>query len=259
MGAIKTFLKWCLPERAFLHLQALDHYLNGEAEIRLVSQLCPKGREAIDAGANIGTYSYFLRKHAKRVYAYEPNPELAARLARLFPDVTVRNLALSDKRGHVVLKVPVDTVGNVQHELASISQNFEGYVREFHVDAITIDSENLSDVGFVKIDVEQHEREVLYGALLTIERCHPVIMTEISPLKYEQGLCEVFSFITDIGYVGWFSFDRNWLPLRSFQAEIHAQKKHFGDCRAFVGTNLLFFPTDHALALTGPFQKHARA
>ena len=252
MRVLKTFLKSCLPEQALLHLQALDHYFNGEAEIRLVSQLCPVGREAIDAGANIGTYSYFLRKYAKRVYAYEPNPALAARLARVLPNVTVRNLALSDRSGQVVLKIPVDANGNVQHELASISQNFGGSVQEFQVNSITIDSENLADIGFLKVDVEQHEREVLHGALGTIDRCRPVIMTEISPLRYEQGLREVFSFLTDIDYVGWFRFNQQWLPLQSFQDEVHANKQHFGNSRAFVGNNLLFFPSKNALAQTGP-------
>jgi FkbM family methyltransferase len=252
MRAIRTFLKSRLPEQAVLHLQAIDHYFNGEGEIRLVSQLCPIGREAVDAGANIGTYSYFLRKYAKRVYAYEPNPDLAARLTRLLPDVTVRNLALSDKSGQVVLKVPMDSDGIVQHELASISQDFGGSVHEFHVNSITIDSENLADVGFLKVDVEQHEREVLHGARRTIDRCRPVIMTEISPLKYEQDLREVFSFITDINYVGWFKFNQHWIPLQSFQDDVHANKRHFGNSQAFVGNNLLFFPSETALAQTGP-------
>jgi len=30
----------------------------------------------------------------------------------------------------------------------------------------------------IKIDVEQHERAVIQGALATIERCRPVIMIE---------------------------------------------------------------------------------
>jgi FkbM family methyltransferase len=250
--AIKAFLKSRFPEQTLLHLQALDHYFNGEAEVRLIAQLCPIGREAIDAGANIGTYSYFLRKYAKRVYAYEPNPDLAARLTRLLPDVTVRNVALSDKPGQVVLKIPVDSDGNVQHELASISQEFGGPVREFQVDSITIDSENLADIGFLKVDVEQHEREVLHGALSTIERCRPVIMTEISPLKYGQGLREVFSFLTDMDYVGWFKFNQGWLPLHLFNDDVHANKEHFGNSRAFAGTNLLLFPSENALAQTGP-------
>src|SRR5258706_9449059 len=99
-----------------MHLRAIDHYFNGESELRLIHSLCSAGRDAIDAGANIGSYTYFLRRHARKVYAYEPNPELASRLLRLLPDVYVRNVALSDASMELVLHVPIDAGGHAHHE-----------------------------------------------------------------------------------------------------------------------------------------------
>lgn len=252
MGAMKKILKKILPESALLHLQAFDHYFNGEPELRLVSKLCPAGREAIDAGANIGTYSYFLRKYAKRVYAYEPNPGLAARLARLIPEITVRNVALSDRARQVVLKVPVDANGLMQHELASIAQHFDGATRDYSIEATTIDSEDFADVGFIKVDVEQHEREVLLGGMETIRRCRPVIMTEVTPLKYDRELPAIFSFILRLNYVGWFRYSEKWFPLTSFRSDIHAREQNFGDAASFVGSNLVFLPAEHPSSDAGP-------
>jgi FkbM family methyltransferase len=249
---LKRFLESILPERTISHLQALDHYLHGEEEIRLLSAICPKGREAIDAGANIGTYSYFLSKYASAVYAYEPNPGLAARLKRILPRVNVRNVALSDSAGEVVLRVPCDSNGNIRHELASISQRFDGQVQEFSVEATTIDSEQINNVGFIKIDVEQHEKEVLRGAMNTIARCRPNIMTEISPLRYKNGLREYFSFLTDVGYRGWFRFDEIYMPIEQFVDAVHANPKNFGDRQKFVANNLLLFPAETKLAAMGP-------
>src|SRR5262245_33620344 len=121
---LKQVAQKILPAPLLRHLQAFDHLLHGEPELRLLKRVCPKGRSAIDAGANIGTYTYFLRKYAARVVAYEPNPELAKRLQRAFPDVAVRNVALSDRMGMATLRVPV-WQGRAQHELASISQSFD--------------------------------------------------------------------------------------------------------------------------------------
>lgn len=252
MRALKSMLKQTLPRRLLVHLQAWDHYLHGEPELRLISQLSATGRDAIDAGANIGTYTYFLRKHARRVYAFEPNPNLAGKLSRLFPQVVVRNLALSDKPGEVVLKMPLDAHGNELHELSSIAQTFQCPTRDFAVKSVTIDSEQFDNIGFLKVDVEQHEREVLRGAMETIKRCRPTILTEVSPLKYDDALPEVFTFLTQHAYVGWFRFASKWLPLSDFRPEIHSNHAHFGDKEKFVGGNIIFFPAEHALSQSGP-------
>ena len=173
MGTIKARIAKLLPDTLLLHLQALDHYLNGEPELRLLKHLVDRRKSAIDAGASIGMYSYFLRRYAKAVRAYEPNPDLAARLRRLLPDVVVRQVALSDASGELTLAVPLDGTGRPLHELGSVAQTFDGAHRQFRVQCSTLDSEELADVGFIKIDVEQHEREVLRGALATIRRCRP--------------------------------------------------------------------------------------
>lgn len=85
-----SFTKRIIPEKLYARLQVVDHYLAGERELRLLSHLCDRNRVSLDIGANVGTYTYFMRWYSRRVYAYEPNPELAARLHRLYPDVVIR-------------------------------------------------------------------------------------------------------------------------------------------------------------------------
>ena len=69
MHWLKSKIVALLPPVAVMHLRALDHYIYGEQELRLLKGLVDPNRLAIDAGANIGTYSYFLRKYAVAVYA----------------------------------------------------------------------------------------------------------------------------------------------------------------------------------------------
>jgi FkbM family methyltransferase len=248
---LKAIANSCLPERSRIHVQALDHYLHGEPEVRLIRRVCPAGRVAVDVGANIGTYTYFLRRVAAEVYAYEPNPHLAARLQRCFPDVHVRNVALSDREDKVELRIPISD-GRAQHELGSIAQTFDAEAQSFVVDAITLDSEALPNVGFLKVDVEQHERSVLRGSMKTIDAWRPAIMTEVTPLLYEDRLDRVFSFLTDLDYRGWFCFGGRFLPLSGFDPSVHADPDNWGVRDAFMGSNMFFFPRESALAAGGP-------
>ncbi len=238
---IKDLLRRILPETAVARLQAADHYLNGEPEIRLLPHLCDANRMSLDIGANIGTYTYFMRRHSRRVRAYEPNPELAARLQRLFPGVTVRHAAVSDQPGELVLRIPVEE-GRLQHELAGVAHQSDapGEFVKHTVAAVRIDDEDLTDIGFIKIDVEQHELPVLRGAMETIEACLPAILTEVAPLKYPQAVPETFAFLTDLGYSGWFKFDGRYLPFSQFVGEEHANPAQFG--RRFMHNNVVFLP-----------------
>jgi FkbM family methyltransferase len=248
---LKAIASSWLPERMRIHLQALDHYLNGEPELKLLRLVCPPGRAAVDIGANIGTYTYFLRRIAAHVHAYEPNPDLAARLQRMFPDVTVRNVALSDHPHKVELRIPM-AGGRPQHELGSIAQAFDGETRAYAVEAVTLDAEQLADVGFLKIDVEQHERPVMRGALGTIGKSRPVIMSEVTPLLYEDRIDRVFSFLTDLDYRAWFGFGGRFLPLAQFDPEKHANPANFGKPDRFMRNNMFFFPRESRQAETGP-------
>jgi len=252
MGTIKALIAKLLPDTLLKHLQAIDHYWNGEPELRLLKHLVDPRKSAIDAGASVGTYSYFLRKYAKAVRAYEPNPDLASRLQKLMPDVLVRQVALSDAIGELTLAVPLDRTGRLLHELGSVAQTFDGVIRQFRVQCSTLDSEEIADVGFIKIDVEQHEREVLRGALATIRRCRPVILIEVCPLQYEKSVPEEFHFLLKDNYCAWFSFADRWHPLEVFQRDVHSKRGGFGKRGQFMGNNLIFFPREHALAKVGP-------
>ena len=49
----------------------------GEVELHLLEFLCRRDRDAIDVGANDGSYVHYLRRHARQVIAFEPMPSLA--------------------------------------------------------------------------------------------------------------------------------------------------------------------------------------
>jgi hypothetical protein len=88
----------------------------------------------------------------------------------------IYEIALSNKQGTMPLY-------NSQHRnyggfsLHSYSINSSFLVKE-SVDVITLDSLNLSNISMIKIDVENHENEVLRGGKQTILNNKPIIFVE---------------------------------------------------------------------------------
>jgi len=242
--SVKSFVRDMLPEAMEIRVQVIDHYWRGEPELRALKQLCDRSRPAIDVGANIGTYTYFLQRYASRVVAFEPNPQLASRLRRIFPTVDVREKAVSDSLCTMDLFVPV-FADRMMHELGSITQEYTSAqsVERHRVSVVSMDSEGFDDVGFIKIDVEQNEVAVLRGACETIARCRPIIMTEVAPLIYEDGLVETFQFLCDMDYEGWFTFEGKKQPFSQFSPRKHANREYYG-IKGFMNPNVLFLPRE---------------
>lgn len=238
-AGIKHLVAAALPPRWLIHLQAADHYLNGEPELRLVSRLCDRSRTAIDVGANIGVYTYFLRRHARHVFAFEPNIELAAMLRRKFVSrVTVIQAAVSEEVGTAVFHVPV-VAGRSAHELGSLEATDEAATK-LEVPTVRLDDQDCGDVGFLKIDAERHDQAVLRGAMQMIRRSQPNILIEVTPLLYGRPLREVFAPLTELGYQGYFRFAGAYLPLERFEQDQHADPAAFGRQDKFMGANMIF-------------------
>jgi FkbM family methyltransferase len=165
-----------VPGRCYIRYRAAKEWWRGEAEIRLLPSLIDRRRDAIDVGANKGTYSYFMARLARHVYAFEPNPKMFAVLRRTTGrNVTALPLALSDRTSVATLRVPYGRKGvSNQGSSLSTAKPMENFI-PLAVESRRLDDLGLADIGFIKIDVEGHEREVLEGAAETIGRDRPVL------------------------------------------------------------------------------------
>lgn len=161
---------------------------------RELSALVPKGKIAIDAGANVGVYSYWIARSASAVAAFEPQPRLAKRLAASgIRGLTVHNVALSDAVGVAELHVPR------AHGEASL-RDLDVPVDAIQVPLTTLDSFGLTDVGFFKVDVEGHEESLLHGAEETLRRSNACVYIEIEERHNSGGLSRIVAWLADLGY-----------------------------------------------------------
>ena len=124
---------------------------------------------AVDVGAHIGLWSRRLTECFRRVYAYEPIPELAECYRRNITNdnYNLREIALSDTTG--TLHIDYDPVR---------SQNTHIDVTGTAVITETLDAQAIPHTGLIKIDVEGWEIPVLLGGQITIARDHPWIIVE---------------------------------------------------------------------------------
>jgi FkbM family methyltransferase len=222
MQRAKASVRAVLPWPVIAWCEELYFSQFGEIELRMVKHLCRPDQDAIDIGANVGTYLHSMRRHSRRVYAFEPVPWLAHALGRKFGrKIIVKNVALSREESSAVLHIPVID-GTPVTGLATLSDDVAAKdmpCRDIAVETKLLDDVYAGDVGFIKIDVEGHEDSVLQGAERTIDRCRPRVLVEAEERHVPGSIGRVHAFFRRFGYRGYFVFQRHLAPIEHFDCE----------------------------------------
>jgi FkbM family methyltransferase len=250
-------LRSFLPQSLLNWREARFYGRYGEVELHLLEFLCRRDTDAIDVGANDGSYVHYLRRHARKVIAFEPMPALARALRDKFPgnDVAVEQVALSDREGTVELHMPV-VDGVVVTGCSTISADAsETYPasRAIEVPMDRLDAVYKGRVGFIKIDVEGHEQAVLDGAVQTIRRCRPRMLVEVDDRLSPGGLARARAYFDRLGYTGHFVRQGKLEPIGAFSVNEMQRPDKLPDltapltARKRFGTyiyNFIFLPAD---------------
>lgn len=131
---------------------------------------CGQTRVAVDIGAHVGLWSYWMVRDFETVHAFEPKPEHGECWARNVP------LRTGVHFHGIALGAAAQRVGLLTKNIFSSGNT---WVRDgSDVEMRTLDSLGLTDVDLMKIDCEGYEYDVLLGAQETIARCRPVLIVE---------------------------------------------------------------------------------
>jgi FkbM family methyltransferase len=177
-------------------------------DCRILARLIKPGQVIIDAGANIGYFAFLFAKWMRGngiVHAFEPFPGTAMRFERnlalnprLQPVIRLHRSAISDFVGRTTMCAP---------DQGNQGCNFLNPAGETEVSVTTLDafceSERLTRVDMIKIDVEGSEVALLRGAEETIRRFHPVLMIEVNPSTLQNFGCTARDLIEAIGRYGY--------------------------------------------------------
>lgn len=168
----------------------------------------PNHKVIVDIGANIGNHALYFSHFFEytHLHAFEPHPNNVAYLKNnLFPfqeKTTIHPFGLSSKTGNIRLRTndPNNSGGYCTESEENIGEtNPTEYVCSFY----PLDFFNLSDVTFIKIDVEGHELPILEGARNTILQNKPIVSVEnlhhMVPWKIKRDIYH--DFFASVNYV----------------------------------------------------------
>ena len=163
----------------------------------------------------MGSLDVVAPRRVPRVDSFEPNLDLVARLEPIMPpNVTLHPVALSDRAGQADFWLPsggtgTEGRGSLEHARGA----GDGWRRRPAV-TMRLDEFDLGDVGFVKIDVEGHEYQVLLGATELIDRERPTVLVEIELRPERPGpIDDIIEFFDGHSYRGEFLHRGTWRPI----------------------------------------------
>jgi FkbM family methyltransferase len=197
--AVRLMLRRLFPKLMLRRLLSHDQWT--ELEEDLLPVIVDRERAAVDVGAHAGTYTVRLAPLVPKVFAFEPDTEMADLLRRATASyVEVSSEAVSDTAGVKTFRVPVEA-GHQSVTLGSLAPLDSASTIERDVRTTTLDALVGEDVGFVKIDVEGHEAEVLAGGRELLRRRRPVYLLEANDA---EDVARLDAFFADQDYEGFF-------------------------------------------------------
>jgi FkbM family methyltransferase len=207
-------------DSAFINVFTKGNYWEFSLIMKLVEYI-PEFGTILDIGSHCGTHSlaYAKLRPKTNIISFEPQSKIREVLDINVKQNNITNIKINPNAcGHKTcnIKLAFDFTSDGYDK--SITINYNSHVgmnfggigltndpRGEEVNIITVDSLNLIDIVFIKIDVEGAEKMVIFGAKETIKRCKPVLLVEESDKDVSMQFSELNNFntrefLTSIGY-----------------------------------------------------------
>lgn len=232
MKDVEFLIKKLVPEKYLLR-KRLKRAIrkNYEKELEIIEKFSDKSKDALDIGVYRGVYSYKLAQNFNFVHSFEPNPllfpYLKKNLKKIINNIELYNFALSDLNGETKLKLPIRSQSIFKNNIEELYKlgaatihpknkifNFkEVIVKKQKLDDIKINNE----IGFIKIDVEGHEIEVINGAKKIIKKNKPILLIEIEERHSQTPVKESINYIKNFGYECYFVKDKKLISIDNLE------------------------------------------
>lgn len=194
--------RWLIPSNFYIRYLHGKEMRKGERELHLIRFLSQRDKISLDIGAYKGVYAYEMLRWSNEVHAFEPNPKSYRVLSNWAGGrVKTYSCALGGRTGRSMLKIPRSKRGfsNQGGTLSDAKIHDKEYI-EFEIDCYALDDLCISNIGFIKIDIEGFELEVLKGAENTVSRERPNLLIEIEENHIKRDIREAIDKVCQYGY-----------------------------------------------------------
>ena len=217
---MKDLKGWFVPEWDNHYEPMLREY-NGKWEYQKEQRdyalsFVKKWDLALDIGGNIGFWSVDLCEKFKKVWAFEPHPDnIECYRKNLYQQKNwqLEEIALSNhQQENAVLFSSPDECGNVSLNAHGVqtgnSQRTldENQLNKTHTDVKMLNDyiEEFSDtnIDFIKVDCQEHEREIVEGGLELLKQHDTVLCLELPQRNREEKEYHnhLVDLLSSIGY-----------------------------------------------------------
>lgn len=180
----------------------INYYINnGLFENNLIEwckQFCNKDKNMIDIGAHSGTYTISLANYCEHIYSFEPQKMTYYSLCGSVVLSNIKNVTCINYGLGSFEQVGNQTLNIVSLDGGGSSLHLTGnnVLHKEEIEVKMLDSFNITNIGFIKIDVEDNELHVLLGAKNTLKNSnYPKILFEMNNVNKQ-----LMDFLTDLQY-----------------------------------------------------------
>ncbi|MGF1924652.1 MAG: FkbM family methyltransferase [Bacteroidia bacterium] len=174
-------------------------------EFNLIKDSVKEDQICFDVGANMGFYSIWLSKFTNnKIYSFEPNKKNYDRLIENISinkgaNIIANNCGLSDQSGSAKFTKSRDGENHIVLEKTDLSTET---IQLQTIDEV-IETNNIERIGYLKIDVEGFELNVLKGAKLCLKKKQvDIIQLEINNSIHNShhSIQDLVTFLESYGY-----------------------------------------------------------
>jgi FkbM family methyltransferase len=206
---LKGYLR--LVSKTYIAIIGMGWMRKKYAELYFVKRIIKKDDTVLDIGANLGYYSFFMSVSAGKegkLLAVEPIPLFADVWKKNMCSLKKHNIKLfncalgKEEQEKVKMSIPIVN-GVVRHGLTKVVE--EGDANEaimsfdvpMKIGDNLVESENISQLNFIKCDVEGYEQYVIPSLKDTIVKYQPLIQIELSGEDNRQN---VVDYLVNLSY-----------------------------------------------------------
>ena len=179
----------------------IDYYKNyglfEKGLIEWTKQFCCIDKNMLDIGAHSGTYSISLAHLCSKVYAFEPQQMTYYSLCGSVALSNIKNINCIKYGLGSESQVGIQTLNIVSDDGGgSTLHGNSNILKTESIEVKTLDSFNITNISFIKMDVEDNELNVLQGAVNTLKNSYyPKILFESN--TFNENL---FNFLKELKY-----------------------------------------------------------